>query len=792
MSQTRGRSTALIVALLVGGMLAAALFRWGGDGAETRPAIGGDIEEVVEGSDVDDLPERAAVLLATDRPWQAARLMRAYRERVGAMAPEHRVLAAQAEAGWGEWEAAGALLEGVPALDTYAGGIGLYLLGRARDAAGDPAGAVEVYRAFLALSSPAAEMEGERRGAALRLGLAMIRSGDVVAGTEHVREVARGAGDAAVWIDLLRIDALAELGDTAAVRLATVEHSAGLTGLAARRALVRAAEQAGDLMAARGAAEAGRRWASTATTQSEFLVRGGEIAIAAGDVDAGRAAMRAAIDLSPSGVYARQAANRLRSGDPSPEEALVIARVDAAQGLHAQAVNGFRRWLEAGQGSAAERAQVHIEHANALFYAQRFDEVAAALAPIASQNAARFLRARAAAHAGQIDEAMRIYLSLAEEFAGTPNGRSALFLAAGVRHDQNDFDRARELYQRVVERYPGSDYMGLAMMRLAGIAFLQEDYVEAVRLWDLYRARYPRGTRALESMYWAARAREEMGDRATAQLLYRQVRERERDGYYALRASGRLGEPFWPLPMSTSPGDDPAANARVAGWMAAVDLLRDAGFPDAAAAQADRVVAATGNDRATLYALAEALIERGYSRAAIRIGLRLQRTGLPNRRLLRILYPFPYRTLISEEARDRGLDPFVAAALIRQESMFEARITSPAGARGLMQIMPATGLEVAEAAGIESWNAEMLYYPEINVYLGTRYVAEQMAAYDNSLPSVFSAYNAGPHRVEWWSEFAEYGHEELFTERIPYRETRDYVKILTRNRALYAGLYGEE
>src|SRR5690606_27203051 len=149
---------------------------------------------------------RAAVLLATDRPWQAARLMRAYRERVGAMAPEHRVLAAQAEAGWGEWEAAGALLEGVPALDTYAGGIGLYLLGRARDAAGDPAGAVEVYRAFLALSSPAAEMEGERRGAALRLGLAMIRSGDVVAGTEHVREVARGAGDAAVWIDLLRID----------------------------------------------------------------------------------------------------------------------------------------------------------------------------------------------------------------------------------------------------------------------------------------------------------------------------------------------------------------------------------------------------------------------------------------------------------------------------------------------------------------------------------------------------------------------------------------------------------
>jgi soluble lytic murein transglycosylase len=56
---------------------------------------------------------------------------------------------------------------------------------------------------------------------------------------------------------------------------------------------------------------------------------------------------------------------------------------------------------------------------------------------------------------------------------------------------------------------------------------------------------------------------------------------------------------------------------------------------------------------------------------------------------------------------------------------------------------------------------------------------------------MFSAYNAGPHRVEWWSEFAEYEDRELFTERIPFRETREYVKILTRNHAMYRGLYGD-
>jgi soluble lytic murein transglycosylase len=108
-----------------------------------------------------------------------------------------------------------------------------------------------------------------------------------------------------------------------------------------------------------------------------------------------------------------------------------------------------------------------------------------------------------------------------------------------------------------------------------------------------------------------------------------------------------------------------------------------------------------------------------------------------------------------------------------------------------MQIMPATGARLAEAAGIEPWDPEMLYHPEINVHLGTRYLAQHIANYDGALPPVFSAYNAGSHRVGWWSEYPEYGNDELFTERIPFAETRDYVKILTRNHAVYRGLYGE-
>ncbi|MFW5952040.1 MAG: transglycosylase SLT domain-containing protein, partial [Gemmatimonadota bacterium] len=560
----------------------------------------------------------------------------------------------------------------------------------------------------------------------------------------------------------------------------------------ARRARVEAARQAGDLARARSLANDARGWARTDATRSEFLLLAGRLAMAMGDTAAARDAFRSVIDRNPGGAHSRRSAELLRAGQPTPEDYLALARVQAAQGLHEEALPHFREWLDADVGSARQRDEVRLDYATALFYAERYRQAVRALEPVADRTAARFLMARAEAHRGRTEESVRIYLRLARDRAGSATGSNALLLAAGTLHDAGEAERARELYRELVRAYPGSGTMGLAMMRLAGMAFEEGDYDRAARRWDEYRRRYPRGDRALQATYWAARARTEAGDSAGAVPLFRQVLERDRDSYYALLASRRLDQPFWPLPMEASPAASPEARRRVDGWMRELDLLRTAGFAEAADALADRLVDTVGGDPATRYALAEALADRGYSQGAIRIGITLQGSGPPNRRLLQILYPFPYRTLVSEESRDRGLDPFLTAALIRQESMFERRITSPAGARGLMQVMPATGRLLAEAAGIDRWDAELLYQPEINVHLGTRYVAQQMDEYDGSLPAVFSAYNAGPHRVERWSGFAEFGREELFTERIPFAETRGYVKILTRNRALYSGLYAGE
>ena len=768
------------------------------DEVTVQKRVAGDVEEVVRSLEEDELVAQGRAFLATDRPWRASRALERYLDVAPDPAPDHVVLAARAEAGWGGWPETRALLDTLSALDTYEDGLGVYLLGRARDDAGDAAGAVEDYRAFLAFSPPTGDLEPERRAARLRLAMALIRTGDPAAGREELAALEDLEGLAGLasspWIRILRAEALAATGDTAGVRAAVSEHDSGIRGIRAWRARVAAAEAAGDLAEARSLANQARSWAGTTDTRAEFLLLAGRMALAMGDEDAARDAFRGVIDRNPASAHARAAADLLLEDDLTPADALAVARVRSAMGLHTEAIEGYERWLDSGGGTPAERAEAHMAHATSLFYAGRYREVEDALRSIASRNEARFLMARADAHRGRTEAAVERYLAMAEEYDGSATGVTGLFLAAGTLHDAGETDRARELYRDVVHRYPGTDRMGLALMRLAGMAFQEGDHAAAARLWDQYRTRYPRGDRVLQATYWAGRARAEAGDSAGAAALFREVRQAERDSYYALLASRRLGEPFWPIPLEASPpvGADPDAARRLAAWMAELDLLRRAGYEDAASARADELAATTGLERPTRYALAEALAERGYSQGGIRIGIGLQGSGAPSRRLLRILYPFPYRTLITEEARDRGLDPFVAAALIRQESMFEARITSPAGARGLMQVMPATGRQLAEAVGMERWDPELLYHPEINVHLGIRYVAQFMDEYDGSLPSVFSAYNAGPHRVEWWSEYPEYGDDELFTERIPYRETRDYVKILTRNRALYAGLYGGE
>jgi soluble lytic murein transglycosylase len=154
----------------------------------------------------------------------------------------------------------------------------------------------------------------------------------------------------------------------------------------------------------------------------------------------------------------------------------------------------------------------------------------------------------------------------------------------------------------------------------------------------------------------------------------------------------------------------------------------------------------------------------------------------------RLYFPVLERETLITSSKENGLDPVLVAALIRQESNFNPQATSPAGARGLMQVMPAVGKDLAASKGIGPWDPDMLYDPATNIKLGTAHLTGLVRKYPEVVKQL-AAYNAGESRVDKWSTKNGANDPEVFTERIPFVETRDYVRTIVRNRAYYQALY---
>jgi soluble lytic murein transglycosylase len=150
-----------------------------------------------------------------------------------------------------------------------------------------------------------------------------------------------------------------------------------------------------------------------------------------------------------------------------------------------------------------------------------------------------------------------------------------------------------------------------------------------------------------------------------------------------------------------------------------------------------------------------------------------------------IFFPVRHLSIIRESAARHGLDANLILALIRQESAFQDAARSRADARGLMQILPSTGRSLAREARLPRFAVGMLYKPETNITLGTRHLASLLQRYGGSVELALAAYNAGQSRVDQWLQ--EFGNSDVteFVERIPFSETRGYVKLVLTSKAHY-------
>jgi soluble lytic murein transglycosylase len=150
-------------------------------------------------------------------------------------------------------------------------------------------------------------------------------------------------------------------------------------------------------------------------------------------------------------------------------------------------------------------------------------------------------------------------------------------------------------------------------------------------------------------------------------------------------------------------------------------------------------------------------------------------------------YPMPHQRSVLAQTQAIGLDPAYVYGLIRQESRFTQDARSPVGASGLMQVMPATARWTARKIGLTDFQPQHISQLDTNIRIGTAYLKFALDAFDNALPLAAAAYNAGPSRARAWRNGPSLP-ADIWTENIPFDETRDYVKRVLANTTHYAAL----
>lgn len=737
--------------------------------------------------------DSARLEFAVGRNWHAARLLRPLfaEERLD---PSSRLLLARAEAGYRNWEGVVQVLEGAAWLSGVEGGGGWLLLGRSLEALGRPAEAAGAY--VRALELPAAGRGAAREPWWTRLARVRWQAGDTegaLAALDSVAELRElGAHQAAAFLE----QAVAA-GDTSTVARLVPRLANGPLASRGRTALARSRRIAGDTV---GAGEAYR-------PLLDALDGGGAaeawLAVAdglrlGGDEEGALAAYREALVSAPRTPAGGAAARRVfEAGDLTPGLALAAARAldRAGDGTRALAaydayVAGTRETGGTPDPSArVERARLMTSVASRQEAGiEEWRELARHPDPDIGVRTLRLWR-ELRLRQGRSGDAATLRTWLVERYPDTDAASEVVFLRGDGAHDRQAWDEALDAFGRVAVMAPARNLAGLARMRTAQIHLHLGRTAAARDAFAAYLRDFPTGRRWEEASYWAARLALQQGDSAGARPLLERLREEAPLSYYTVLAADLEDRPFT---LDLPPGPDEAPPAWLQEGLARVDLLALAGLEtpvdDALAELEERALAA---GTAAVLALAEGLNGRGRTLDGINLGWAARERGAPwSLRLARVLYPFPYRPMVEREAATRGLDPLLMAALIRQESAFVADIRSGAGAIGLMQVMPATGREVAGRIGPDAYTPESLETPEVNLHLGSTFLADMLERFGPELPLVLSAYNAGPTRAVRWQAFPEAADPLRFTERIPFTETRGYVKNVTRNRVLYEVLWG--
>lgn len=708
--------------------------------------------------------ERAESLRLSGRPWHAAETLLAAAAREPRLNATFIVEGAKAELHARRYDRARSLLVGQPWLEDYAGGEALAVLAEAE--------------ARLGLATSAGHYAAARaRASGVRAALLAVREGLAweVAGERDsaaaAYAAARGAGLASIdpW---LRVRQARVTRDTAtAFRLLAdlPPPVAREAGAARAQALLAAGDSAAALEAL---AQAGR---------SLDVAR---LARALGDSSRARDALYALMARAPESDDAAAAVGVALAGlaPRTPPEYVALARAMKSHGGGADARLEVERALRQGDSSAATLVLAGELLAGAGRYRDAERAYRAATRDSALGALAIYRRARILARLGDAG-ATQALSGFAQSFPADTAAPTALYVLGDMLADRGEWAGAARWFDELIARYPADLRASLARFRLAAQA-LRDSLRDSASA--LFRAEVAAGApQRMSARFWLGKLALLSGDSAGARAAWLTLAREDSVGYYGLRARREVNLP--PLRFAAAPA--PAPSAAIAASFGRVDTLLLAGLDTAAQAEVRTILGrAPQQDVDGLLAWSDGLARRGFGPAAVRLGWQAALKAPNDPRVLRAIFPWPNRRAVEGEAAEFGVDPLLLVAIVRQESVFDAEALSPAGARGLAQLLPGTAALTARGLDV-TFYPEWITVPDLNLHLGAAHLQELLERFPGRVDAAVAAYNAGTAPVTRWLARPGADDPDQFIESIPYQETRGYVRSVLRNRELYRALY---
>ena len=430
---------------------------------------------------------------------------------------------------------------------------------------------------------------------------------------------------------------------------------------------------------------------------------------------------------------------------------------------------------------------------------------------------AYFGKASAYTVQNKLDDAVATYRKFVSAFPESDRADDALWSAALLYDRAKRYGDAASVYEELHKKYPASTRAAEALF-WAGLDYYRgKDFKTAMTRWQTIAKDYSKTTFNARALFWLGKAAQARGLTTDAKNYWTQAAALP-NSYYTWRAKDILNPPKsnsasynlaryamgnetektefekWLVSWDKNGtegtlGTLDAATRNDLNFKRGAELLRLDRTVDARREFAILVEEKKDDPRA-LYALALYLRDVNLFSLALDCGEKIARlandagASAAPRFLWLLRYPTYYTDLVVAESEKNKIDPLLYFALIRQESGFNPWATSSADARGLGQVMPATGRDIARRLNIQNFSLDQLYQPHVSVRFGTWYFAQDLKNFAEPIYAL-AAYNAGAGRIKLW----ERPDLDLAVEEIHLSETASYVRIVYTNWRQYQTIY---